>query len=249
VPNKALFCVVGTDTEVGKTCAATGLSRAFIHLGLDAIAVKPVETGCEMIPQAEQDGARLARATGQQIPTAALRRFRQPLAAPLAAERDGEEIDFDALVEMTRDAVAHAHVGLVEGAGGLLSPITWSKTMVDLTRALHGRAVLVAADRLGTLNHVCLALSVLAAEHIDVAAVILSQVNAPRSQIPKTSGLVSGGPVDISVGSNLSSLRRIPGIPPVTYLPHVDTVEAAAGALYPLAKTLMGIENDGDEVD
>ena len=247
--SRTVFSIVGTDTEVGKTCAAAGLSRALVELGFNTIAVKPVETGCSLGSSLDQDGSRLAQATGQTQPRAALLRFRQPLAAPLAAERDEQSIDFESLLDATQDALAPAQVGVVEGAGGLLSPITWSETMVELTRALSGRAILVGADRLGTLNHIRLALRVLEAEEIPVAAVILSQVSPHNERTHLPLGHRTGAPQDMSAGSNLSSLRRIPDMPPVMYLPFVEDVEEAADALRPLARELMGLTRDVDGLD
>ena len=89
---KPCFAIVGTDTEVGKTMVACGLARALTNAGHSVIAVKPVETGCSNAHVDEQDGTRLAQATGQSEPAGALLRFPAPVAPPVAADLVGEQL-------------------------------------------------------------------------------------------------------------------------------------------------------------
>ena len=79
----------------------------------------------------------------------------------LASERAGAEIDFDALILKIERYSEAADFAIVEGTGGLLAPITWEWNMVDLARSLGAAALVVTADRLGTINHTLLTLSAL----------------------------------------------------------------------------------------
>ena len=208
--------VVGTDTGVGKTVVGAGLARAWSDAGLRVAAVKPLESGCD--GSATEDGVLLARAARQPAPSEALYRFEAALAAPQAAALEGVALDFAAVVDATRAAIADADIALVETAGGLLSPFTAETTALDLIAALDARVVLVTADRLGTQNHTRLTLRALPS----VAAVVLS----------------SAGAEDASVGRNADVLRA--DCPRLTTLSAVDGVAAAANALRPLATHLAG---------
>ena len=217
-----LLVVTGTDTGVGKTVVAAGLARAARTQGRSVVALKPVESGCAEARADEEDGARLARAAGQDEPRAALRRLGPALAPPLAAEADGVSIDLDDLLVRVRAHAADADVALVEAAGGLLAPLTWDATPLDLARRLDARTLVVAADRLGTINHVRLTLAALRGAAVPVTGLVLS---APSK-------------ADSSTGTNASSLARLPDVPPVTLLPRVAGVDEAAAALADLARRL-----------
>ena len=151
--------VTGTDIGVGKTWVACALARALRDAGKQVVAIKPVETGCTGQPSKKEDGVRLARAAGQSQPAHAIIRLPDPIAPVLSSERAGAEIDFDALVLKIERFAESADYTIIEGAGGLLAPVTWEWNMADLARVLTARALVVAADRLGTINHTLLTLS------------------------------------------------------------------------------------------
>ena len=217
------FVVTGTDTEVGKTVVATGLARAWADAGLAVVAVKPVESGCEGLHP--EDGVRLAAASRQTAPLAALRRYPTPVAPPLAAELAGAELGFEAMLAETKTLCSDADVALVEGAGGLLSPLTWSHTAVDLAKALDAQLIVVAADRLGTLNPTRLVLDAAASAGLEVAAVALSR----HTEATK----------DRSVGRNLDAMNTV-GITPTPYvLGPSPNLEDAAVQLDALARHLV----------
>ena len=75
--------------------------------------------------------------------------------------RASSAIDFDALVVKIEGYIDGAEFGLVEGTGGLLTPVTWEWNMTDLARDLGACALVVGEDRLGTINHTLLTLSAL----------------------------------------------------------------------------------------
>jgi dethiobiotin synthetase len=160
------------------------------------VAVKPVESGCGEDPDGE-DGVLLARATGQIAPERALVRLGSPVAPPEAADREGVKLDPDLWLDEIRRASEGADLVLVEGAGGLLSPLTWDYDALDLARELGAGALLVGADRLGTQNHVLLCERTLAAEGVPLLGVVLSAPGEP----------------DASTGTNGAALRRLrPGL-------------------------------------
>jgi dethiobiotin synthetase len=208
--------VTGTDVGVGKTWVGCALARALRDSGKHVIAIKPVETGCSGQPSEEEDGVRLAKATGQSEPAHAIIRLPDSMAPVLSSERAGAEIDFDALVLKIERSVESADYALVEGAGGLLTPVTWEWNMADIARALGASALVVAADRLGTINHTLLTLSALELAGLPCAGVVLT---TPEKR-------------DASTGQNAAAIARLSGIDRVvTVVQSSDTGQAAASVL------------------
>ncbi len=222
---KALL-VTGTDTGVGKTWVARALGRALVASGRRVVAIKPVETGCRDATRATEDGALLAAATGQREPTAALRRFAAPLAPALASEAQGETIDLDTLVLRIESLGDGADLVLLEGAGGLLSPITWEWNAVDLARTVGATALLVGADRLGVINHALLALSALELAGLPVAGLALT---APET-------------ADASTGTNAAAIARISGMERVVTLPRAADPFQVTAAVAPILGWLAALD-------
>ncbi|HEX6435077.1 MAG TPA: dethiobiotin synthase [Gemmatimonadales bacterium] len=214
--------ITGTDIGVGKTWVACALARALREAGKQVVAIKPVETGCSGEPSKKEDGVRLARATGQSQPAHAVIRLPDTIAPVLSSERAGAEIDFDALVlKIERFAESGEYV-IIEGAGGLLAPITWEWNMADLARVLGARALVVAADRLGTINHTLLTLSALELAGIGCVGVVLT---SPEKK-------------DQSTGQNGAAIARLSGIDRVITLSHSGDEAAAAAAVLPVIEWL-----------
>ena len=166
--------VTGTDTNVGKTHVTAGLVRASRAAGLDVIGMKPFCTGDQT------DTARLQEANGAQEPDHLINPawFHTPLAPLAAAAIENRHIDLAGVQEAFRELTSrHAHV-LVEGAGGLAVPILTGYDFRDLARDLGLDILLVAANRLGALNHVRLTLDALEASSLRCRGVILNTINA-----------------------------------------------------------------------
>ena len=214
--------ITGTDIGVGKTWVACALARALGAAGKSVVAIKPVETGCSGQPNKREDGVRLARATGQSQPGHAIIRLPDPVAPVLASERASAEIDFDALILKIERFSEGTDVAIIEGAGGLLAPVTWEWNMVDLSRSLGAAALVVAADRLGTINHTLLTLSALELAGVPVAGVVLT---TPERK-------------DESAGINAAAIARLSGIDRVLTLPRLDDEAAAADRVVPLLEWL-----------
>ena len=214
--------ITGTDIGVGKTWVACALARALREAGKQVVAIKPVETGCTGQPSKKEDGVRLARATGQSQPAHAIIRLPDPIAPVLSSERAGAEIDFDALVLKIERFVESAEYAIIEGAGGLLAPVTWEWNLADLARVLGARALVVAADRLGTINHTLLTLSALELAGIACVGVVLT---TPEKK-------------DQSTGQNGAAIARLSGIDRVVTLPRSGDDAAAAAAVLPVIEWL-----------
>jgi dethiobiotin synthetase len=169
--------VTGTDTGVGKTVVAAGLILALREHGRAPVGWKPAESGGG--PPEDLDSAILAWATGRLVEGAEpLLQLEEPLAPAVAAARAGRAFDpAEALARIAR--LRKEGTLVVEGAGGLLVPLAFSCTALDLARDAGLAAVIVARAGLGTLNHTLLTVRALASEGVPLRGVVL---NGARGQ-------------------------------------------------------------------
>lgn len=175
--------VTGTDTGVGKTQVTSALVAALRAANVDALPVKPVQTGASRGCSPDLDA--VLRATGIKL---SRERYAQlapvclPLAASphLAARQAGVKVRVRDLVRAVHRVQKEGGFPVVEGAGGLLVPLNDRETMLDLMQALDLPVILVARPGLGTLNHTLLSAHALDGAGLQLAAVVLS--HAARGQ-------------------------------------------------------------------
>lgn len=153
--------VTGTDTGIGKTTVACGIAAAMQKRGIDIGVLKPVETGCQAAVDGSliaADAVQLGYFAGVELPVDELCPYRlaDPLAPSLAARRAGRSIELPALVELVNRFTSTVEVALVEGAGGLLVPLSGSSTFADLALACRLELLVVVGNRLGAVNHALL---------------------------------------------------------------------------------------------
>lgn len=195
--------ITGTDTGVGKTWTACALAASLTQRGVRVGVYKPVCSGAEIDSAGKphwSDVDRLCNSIGRRVDPEAVcpQRFLAPLAPPMAAEAEGGRVDAGLLrsgIDWWRGRV---DVLLVEGAGGLLSPLTESETNLDLARDLGFPLLVVAANRLGTVNHTLLTLHCAQTHGLTAAGVVLCDCAAE---------------LDPSAESNAELLLRFAEIP------------------------------------
>lgn len=180
---KAVF-VAGTGTDLGKTHIACALLRAARRRGLRADAFKPVVSGFDPAEPQASDPARLAAALGRPDAWADIspRRYGAPLAPNLAARLEGDRLEMADLIADCRAWLESrdADFALIEGAGGVMSPMTDDATNLDLMTTLGLPVLLVAGSYLGTASHLLTALEVLRSRQAPLAAIVVSEsLDAP----------------------------------------------------------------------
>lgn len=212
---RGLF-VTATDTGVGKTEVACALLAGARASGLDAVGMKPAQSG--VVVGEPSDAARLLAASGGVEPLDAIcpYTFAPPLAPIVAARLEGRTISFERIVEAARALGARHEAVLVEGAGGLLAPLTEGESWAELARALALPVLVVARAGLGTVNHVALTVEALRHRGLGVAGIVLNRVAAGD---------------DPSVPYNAGEIARVTGIAPAAILPFVADIEARQATL------------------
>jgi len=175
--SQGLF-VTGTDTGVGKTVVASGLTRLGRKHGVRALAVKPIETGCTLQDGVlfPEDGAVLREAAEKELTLdeCVALRFTLPSSPARAAAAEGRDISLIDIRRHVSDVAQRGELVVVEGAGGLMVPIQGRSMMIDLIELLGYPILLVARTRLGTINHTLLSVHALQNRGILIAGIVLS---------------------------------------------------------------------------
>ena len=165
--------VTGTDTAVGKTMIASALVMALRARGLRALGFKPVETG--IVDAATSDSSLLAAASGEDnVLARPLLQLPEPLAPAVAAERAKVPFDPDHIETRIKTLREDGYTLVVEGAGGVMVPLAWGYTVLDLAQACDLDAVVVARAGLGTLNHVAMTVMMLRSYQIPIRGIVLN---------------------------------------------------------------------------
>ena len=155
--------VTGTDTGIGKTVVA-----AMLTLALDAVYWKPVQSGTSD----GTDAATVAAITGLGPERFMLERYllTQPLSPRRAGELDGVEIDPHSLV--LPGGTPEGRPLIVEGAGGLMVPLTRRTLYIDVFQRWGAPVILCARTILGTINHALLSVEVLRTRGIPILGIV-----------------------------------------------------------------------------
>ena len=192
------YFVTGTDTGVGKTHVSRLLVTALRHAGIDAVGYKPVACGDR------EDARILAAASGALTLDEVNPVYLQTAVAPyVAGLLENHPINpADLLAGFHRLAAAHAMV-IVEGVGGWEVPLAARYRVADLARDLDLPVLLVAANRLGALNHILLTLGAIRAKGLSCVGIILNQLDDE---------------LDTSMITNKSVIEDLTGVPLLEHL-------------------------------
>ena len=186
------WIVTGTDTDVGKTVFAAGLAGA-----LGARYWKPVQAG--MMPTTDRDSVAdlSGLPAGHILPEAY--RLETPASPHFAARRDGVAIELERLVLPVGEGPL-----VVEGAGGVLVPLSETLLMADLFAHWRAPVILCARTGLGTINHSLLSIEALRARGVPIAGVaFIGEAHAENERIVPLLG-------------KIPSLGRLPRLDPLT---------------------------------
>ena len=182
---KGLF-ITGTDTDVGKTSVAVTILQQCVSLGIYCRAYKPVASGTQSGPS---DIDRLWSASGNAgtHDEVCPQSFQLPVAPEQAAAAEGRQVDDDLLRQGLKPHML-AELVLIEGAGGLFSPLSHQTLNVDLARDFQVPVVLVDSSRLGAIGRTLTAVTAAESVGLTVSAVVLSQSESGNQGGDKTPG-------------------------------------------------------------
>lgn len=199
--NRAIF-VTGTDTGVGKTIVTATLALLLRERGLNVGVMKPVTSGCV------ERGGILVSEDAELLSWAARTPLdndcapyclKTPIAPSVAAARENVRIDFSRIGEAFERLKARHDFVLVEGAGGLMVPLSGGLMVADLALSLKLPLLVVARPNLGTINHTVLTCFAAKQLGIDVRGTIVNsypqQPDAAEEYAPHLIDSLSGVPL------------------------------------------------------
>ncbi|QDV53400.1 dethiobiotin synthase [Gimesia fumaroli] len=203
--------ILGTDTDVGKTFVSTAIARQLTSEGIRTGAYKPACSGSLTEKQSGrhywEDVALLAESIGGTFPAERIcpQTFHAPLAPPVAAEKEGKQVDEGLLSQGVLWWQDQVDFLLVEGVGGVLCPLSDHLLVVDFAAALNFPILIVARAGLGTINHSLLTIEVLQQRGFSIAGLILNDVDPELS--------------DESRNSNAAQIQQWTTVPVLSFVP------------------------------
>jgi len=184
---KQTLFITGTDTGVGKTVLTALLTRHLRARGVNAVALKPVCSGDRADARALHAASDGALTLDEINPW----HFRAPVAPLLAARRERRRVAPVGVLAHVRAMQKRFDVVLIEGAGGLLSPLGENFDSRDLIAALRATPMVVCPNRLGAVNQVLLTLAALPRSASCRARVVLMSPAKPEASTSTNAGLLA----------------------------------------------------------
>ncbi len=203
--------ITGTDTDVGKTVVTSLLLAAMRANGVDAVPMKPVQTGCEfgVVPDFafyEKISQTHFEDQDLQVPY----KYEPACSPHLAAKLAGEQIELNKIEDAFKKLSSKHQQVLVEGAGGIMVPLNENELMLDLMKKLNLPVLLVARPSLGTINHTLLSVAALRSAGLKILGVIVVD-----------SYKISG---DLIESDNLKSISEYGEIPVLAHIPYIENI-------------------------
>lgn len=189
LPTRGLF-IAGTDTDVGKTFVASRIAATLHRQGHRVGVYKPVASGCEVHEGRliSGDAQALWQSAGSagELDAVCPQLFQAPLAPPLAARMEERTVDADLLRSGLNYWLDRSDIVLVEGVGGLMSPVSDDDYVADLAFDFGFPLIVVAADALGVINQTLQTLITAATfrEGLEVAGIVLDAAGPPSDDDP-----------------------------------------------------------------
>ncbi|KQW99122.1 dethiobiotin synthetase [Acinetobacter sp. Root1280] len=169
----SVYFISGIDTGIGKTYTTGYLAKLWNEQGQKTITQKLIQTGNTDISEDIEQHREImgmgwfpedeTKLTMPEI-------FSYPASPHLASKIDGREIDFEKIAEATQQLAEKYDVVLLEGAGGLMVPLTTSLLSIDYVAQKKLPVILVSSGRLGSINHTILSLEALKSRGLELYA-------------------------------------------------------------------------------
>jgi dethiobiotin synthetase len=194
------YFITGTDTAVGKTYVTRLMLEGLRAMGVDAVGCKPVACG-------DRDDAEIIATASGGLAIDAVNPvfFNSPLAPYVAGLLENRTADPAAMLNACRELISAHQMVLVEGAGGWEVPITPSCRISDIAADLGLPVIVVAANRLGALNHILLTVQAIRARGLECAGIFLNQL---------------GDELDTAMITNKGVVENLAGVPLLDHLIH-----------------------------
>jgi len=192
--------ISGIDTDIGKTIATGMLARSLMAQNINVMTQKLVQTGVVALKNQSLDGQKaisediLTHRQLMQIPlndfdndsTTCPYCFSKPASPHLAAAMDNAILNVDNITCATKTLQNHFDVVLLEGAGGLLVPITEDCLTLDYIAEQGYPVILVTSGRLGSINHTLLSIEAVKSRGLKLHSLIYNTIHDDDADISQS---------------------------------------------------------------
>ncbi|MBC26132.1 MAG: dethiobiotin synthase [Rhodospirillaceae bacterium] len=182
------FFITSTGTEIGKTVVTTTLAWQARKEGKRVRVLKPVISGFDEETCNESDTAQILQCldieqTQASIESISPWRFKAPLSPDMAAAREGTPLEFNSIINFCQEKETESNdLLLIEGVGGLMVPLTDSRTVLDWIKALGYPVIIVVGSYLGTISHTLTTVETAQKFGLNVASIVISE--SENSPVP-----------------------------------------------------------------
>lgn len=178
------YFISGVDTDCGKTYVTGRMAAYLRHRGISVITQKPVQTGCttvadDLVEHRKVMGSGMLPEDREGRTCSYL--FRRPASPHFAAQLENRVISIDKIDRDTRYLLSRYNVVLIEGAGGLMVPLTDEMLTIDYIALRRLPLVLITSSKLGGINHALLSIEACTNRDIDLRTVVFNRMpNDPQ---------------------------------------------------------------------
>lgn len=224
--------ITGTDTGIGKTVVAAALLWVLKSAGVDAAYMKPVQTGCR-----KKSGRLIAPdpefvfSISGFFPSEKERRlmtpysFRRACSPHLAAQLEKQTIRLSKIIGSYNALQSRHDFVIVEGAGGILTPLSRQYSMLAVMQSLALPVILVAKPGLGTINHTLLSLRELKRANLKIMGVVFNHLSN------KSKGIIEA--------DNKATIERLARVPVLAEFPFLGQLRINGRAQKTFQKTAL----------
>ena len=189
----SVLFISGIDTDIGKTYVTGMIAKSLMQQGVNVITQKLVQTGVAIDTDSGEIGIADDIITHRQLMGIPLQpcdldyitcpyRYQKPASPHLAAKLANETLNPDVITSATKSLQADYEVVLLEGAGGLLVPITEQLLTLDYIAAQGYPIILVTSGRLGSINHTLLSLEAIKSRGLKIHSVVYNHIHDSAAQ-------------------------------------------------------------------
>jgi dethiobiotin synthetase len=206
------YFITATDTGIGKTTITAAMAFALKSIGVNVGVMKPFATGTQQKTGFKsEDVVILANSAQSKDPEELINPYFFPVPASpyTAANKLKVDINIDSVMERFEKLQAMCDVVLVEGIGGILTPILKNYSIADLIKDMNLDTLVVTSSRIGTVNHTLLTLNAAQQYGLKVRGLIINNTN----------------PDGYDVDELKTDLRNLSGVDVLCTVPHLDNVK------------------------
>jgi len=211
----ASLFVTGTDTDVGKTCVTAGIVSYLSKMNVNVGVMKPFASGYKTTVDSVSDDVKiLMKYSGVNDPVDLVNPyfFEIPTSPYDACKQLNLEIDISRVIDSYKQLTSIHDVVIVEGIGGIMTPITKNYFVSDLISDLQMNTIIVTGSKIGAVNHLMLTYEHVKEKNLPLNGFMINQnvsngygLSNLKQQVIDLTGQIVYGPIPYQKSFNIES--------------------------------------------